>query len=114
MNFEYLLFRTFPKDAWHALVHVCKRRRSIVFASPRRLKLQPLCTNIKHVQNTLDILPELPIVIGGRVARLVMSIGKWGSLRATTPVSELYTNDIISGLEQHNRVANIHMFYIPH
>jgi hypothetical protein len=31
-------------DAWHALVHVCRRWRSLVFASSRRLNLRILCT----------------------------------------------------------------------
>jgi len=29
-----------PRNTWHALVHVCRRWRYIVFASPRRLNLR--------------------------------------------------------------------------
>ena len=28
-------------EAWQTLVHVCRRWRSIIFASPRRLNLRP-------------------------------------------------------------------------
>lgn len=31
-------------DAWHTLVHVCRKWRIIVFGSPRRLDLRLLCT----------------------------------------------------------------------
>ena len=32
------------EDLWHTLVHVCRRWRCVVFASPRRLNLRLLCT----------------------------------------------------------------------
>ena len=32
-------------DAWRALVHVCRRWRSVVFGSPRRLNLRLSCTS---------------------------------------------------------------------
>jgi hypothetical protein len=44
-----------PEDAWHTLVHVCKRWRSIVFASPHRLELQLFCTNNRPVHNMARI-----------------------------------------------------------
>ena len=51
-------------DGWQTLVHVCHRWRSIVFASPRRLGLKLYCTRQRSVNSqTLDIWPELPIVI---------------------------------------------------
>jgi hypothetical protein len=76
---------------------VCKRWRSIVFASPHRLKLQLLCTNKRPVQHMPDIWPELPIVIGG-----------------SRGMSERQdTNNIIAALTQHDRVAKIDMVEIP-
>ena len=48
-------------DIWHTLVHVCRRWRYLVFASPRRLNLQILCTNRRPVREMLDIWPALPI-----------------------------------------------------
>jgi F-box-like len=94
--FEHYRFRCQPEDAWHMLVHVCKRWRSIVFASPHRLKLQLLCKNNRPVQ-TLDIWPELPIVISG-----------------SRGMSERdNTNNIIAPLTQHHRVVKIDMVEIP-
>ena len=49
--------------AWHSLVHVCRRWRQTIFASPRRLKLKLLCTNGTPVRENLDHFPILPIVI---------------------------------------------------
>ena len=52
----------YKDDAWHTLVHVCRRWRYVVFGSPRRLNLRLLCINRRRVK-TLDIWPELPIII---------------------------------------------------
>jgi len=49
-------------DGWHALVHVCRRWRFVVFDSPRRLDLRLNCTP-KRPLKMLDIWPALPIVI---------------------------------------------------
>jgi hypothetical protein len=50
-------------DWWHTLVHVCRRWRNVVFASPRRLDLRLRCTRTRSVRDMLDIWPELPIII---------------------------------------------------
>jgi F-box-like len=84
-------------DAWHTLVHVCKRWRSIVFASPHRLQLRLLCTSKTPVQNALDIWPELLIVISDRP-------------QMSKPND---TNNIIAALKQHNRVVEISIDDIP-
>ena len=49
--------------AWQSLVHVCRRWRSIVFGSPRRLNLRLLCSAKTHAKDTLDIWPALPLII---------------------------------------------------
>jgi hypothetical protein len=49
-------------DKWHTLVHVCRRWRDVVFASPRRLNLRLLCRK-RPVREMLDIWPALPIEI---------------------------------------------------
>jgi hypothetical protein len=51
------------EDWWHTLVHVCRRWRNVVFASPRRLDMHLRCTGTRSVRDMLDIWPELPIVI---------------------------------------------------
>jgi hypothetical protein len=50
------------EDAWHTPVHVCRRWRCVVFGSPRRLDLRLLCIN-RRLLKTLDIWPELPIIM---------------------------------------------------
>ena len=52
-----------PVWIWQTLVQVCQRWRQIVFASPRRLDLQLLCTNGTPVRENLDCWPPFPIVL---------------------------------------------------
>ena len=42
-------------EEWQSLVHVCRRWRSLVLASPRRLNLQLYCTPKTPARDTLDI-----------------------------------------------------------
>ncbi len=77
-------------DAWHTLVHVCQRWRYVVFDSPHRLDLQLLCTDRTPVTNMLDIWPALPIVISAKL-----------------PLPASGVTNIISALQQHNRVCTI-------
>ena len=48
---------------WQSLVHVCRRWRSIVFGSPRHLKLQLFCTVRTRARDMLDVWPALPLAI---------------------------------------------------
>ena len=48
---------------WRLLVHVCRRWRQIVFASPLRLNLQIYCTYGTPVRKILGIWPAFPITI---------------------------------------------------
>ncbi|KAI0000697.1 hypothetical protein BJV74DRAFT_986397 [Russula compacta] len=50
-------------DEWHTLVHVCRRWRHLVFASPRRLDLFLCCSKATPARRMLDIWPPLPIII---------------------------------------------------
>jgi len=52
-------------QAWHSLVHVCRKWRNVVFGSPRRLNLRLHCTARTPVRETLDVWPLLPIVVWG-------------------------------------------------
>jgi len=76
-------------EAWQLLVHVCRRWRSLVFESPRRLDLQLVCTPKTPAKDTLDVWPALPLLIKGRVT---LASG---------------TNDIIAALGQSNRVCQV-------
>ena len=49
--------------AWQSLVHVCRRWRSVVFGSPRRLDLELVCTANTPARDTVDVWPALPLVI---------------------------------------------------
>ena len=51
-------------EAWQSLVHVCRRWRSLVFQSPRRLNLRLVCTPERSIKDTQDIWPPLPLVAG--------------------------------------------------
>ena len=53
-------------NAWHTLVHVCRKWRIIVFGSPLRLNLRLQCGTARkpvRARETLDIWPPLPIVL---------------------------------------------------
>ena len=78
-------------DGWQKLAHVCRRWRYIVFTSPRRLDLKLYCTRKRSVDSkTLDIWPELPIVIHAQDMQC----------------KEDVTN-VIAALKRHNRVDKI-------
>lgn len=49
--------------AWQDLVHVCRRWRSIIFASPHFLDLRLVCKSRTPVRKTLDAWPAFPIGI---------------------------------------------------
>ena len=50
-------------ETWQTLVHVCPRWRSVVFGSPRRLKLRLVCTVKTPARDTLDVWPAFPLII---------------------------------------------------
>ena len=54
-------------EAWQTLVHVCRRWRTLVFESPRRLNLQLYCTPYTPARNKLDVWPALPLIIEGLI-----------------------------------------------
>jgi len=61
---SYFKFRFSPSEEWHALVHVCRRWRNLVFTSPRHLNLVLLCWSPnRSAKEMLDIWPELPISV---------------------------------------------------
>jgi hypothetical protein len=51
-------------NAWHLLIHVCRRWRNLVLSSSHRLNLRLLCTERTPTREMLDLWPAfLPIVI---------------------------------------------------
>ena len=82
-------------EAWHTLVHVCRKWRNVVFGSPRRLNLRLYCTARTPVRETLDVWPLLPIVIW------VYGHETWG------------VDNIIAALEHNDRICELDLFDIP-
>jgi F-box-like len=80
---------------WRKLVHVCRRWRWIVFASPQRLKLELRCTPKTPVRRLLDIWPELPLDVD-------FYGGGWGHANHEDRVANL-----IVALEHRDRVRRI-------
>ena len=74
-------------EAWQSLVHVCRRWRSLVFESRRRLNLQLYCTHKTPARDALDTWPALPLIVAGDI-----SSG---------------TDNIIAALGQTNRVCKV-------
>ena len=87
------------EDGWRTLVHVCKRWRSVVFSSPRRLDLRLFCTNKRPVKKSLDIWPALPIYIY--------------AYQHAQPLPLRGVTNILAALEQHNRVCGIRIDGVP-
>jgi len=88
-------------EAWCTLVHVCRRWRNLVFASPRRLNLRLVCTRRKPVRQMLGIWPTLPIVIDDQ------ELGRHRQPRAE------HVDNITAALEHRNRVYQISLGNIP-
>jgi len=75
-------------EAWQSLVHVCRRWRSLVFRSPRRLNLRLFCTPETRARDTLDVWPALPLIVRGN---MTLSSG----------------TDVIAALGQRNRICEV-------
>jgi hypothetical protein len=85
------------RDHWHSgwrlLVHVCRRWRQIVFASPHRLDLLIVCKRGTPVRKYLGIWPTCPIIL------------QYGN-------QEVHSSDednIIAALHHHDRVCDIEL-----
>jgi len=83
---------------WPTLVHVCRRWRSVVFGSTRRLNLRLRCTYKTPAKETLDIWPALPIIIEDTFSRFSRSKG---------------ASNIIAALKHPDRVRRIRLYDIP-
>jgi len=81
-------------NAWHTLVHVCRKWRIVVLESPRRLNIRLVCTGGTSVRKMLDIWPPLPIVISGH------SFSVWG------------VDNILAAPEHNNRVCQIELWLV--
>jgi hypothetical protein len=86
-----VLLRGYKTDveAWQVLVHVCRRWRSLVFRSPRRLNLRLFCTPETPAKDKLDVWPALPLIVRGD---MTISSG---------------TDNVIAALGQSNHVCQV-------
>src|SRR6266849_165688 len=76
-------------EAWQSLIHVCRRWRTLVFGSPRRLNLRLYCTPETPARDTLDVWPALPLIVEGNMG-----------------ISSA-TGNIVAALGQSNRVHQV-------
>ena len=83
-------------ESWQPLVHVCRRWRTIVFGSPRRLKLRIACTSRTPVRDALDIWPALPLVIVDSVCRIEGLDDIIAALKHRDRVDEIYLGSVSS------------------
>jgi hypothetical protein len=77
-------------EVWQPLVHVCRRWRSLVFGSPRRLKLRLHCSPKTPARDTLEVWPALPLIVKGDMT-----------------LSGTSTDDIVAALGQSDRVCEV-------
>ena len=91
-NIHITSFR--PGSYWLTLVHVCRRWRQIVLASPRRLDLTLFCTFGTPVRKNLGLLPAFPIIVD------YLTFSDFSS-------SPEYNDDIVAALEHSDRVRTI-------
>ena len=85
--FDFYMYET-RIQAWHTLVHVCRKWRGVVFGSPRRLNLRLVCRGRTPVRETLYVWPVLPIAI-------FTSYEMWDA------------DNIIAVLEQNDRICQM-------
>ena len=90
----YLVEASNHIEPWLPLVHVCRRWRGIIFASPRRLSVRVFYTPKRQVKVMLDIWQNLPI-----------HISAWG-YNALRWHGE---NDLIAALEHTDRICQIQL-----
>lgn len=85
-------------EGWQTLVHVCRKWRNVVFASPHRLNLQLFCTGKKPVRKILDVWPPLPIVISGYYRKITGEDNIMAALGHNDRVRRIHLQEVSSSL----------------
>ena len=88
-----------PILEWRRLIHVCRRWRYIIFASPLRLDLQLLCTHGTPVRKNLGYWPPIPLIIDYYT--------DWDADEGTSLVPTYDEDDIMAALEHPDRVRYV-------
>jgi F-box-like len=88
------------EETWHALVHVCRRWRYLVFESSRHLNLLLEYSGRGRMSEVLDVWPYLPVVLRSNPGEL------------PHPMSDQLLDNKVAALESehHDRIYEI---YIP-
>jgi len=94
----YLVEASRVIEPWLPLVHVCRRWRSVVFASPLRLDVRVFYTPNRRVKAMLDIWLNLPIIISS----YEYTASPWHG-----------DNNLIAALEHTDRICQIHLTQFP-
>ena len=86
---KYLIPEKRLVEAWQSLVHVCRRWRSLVLGSPRRLDLRLFCTPNTPARDTLDVWPPLPLLVNGSMTlsgtdNVITALGQSSRVRQVT------------------------------
>ena len=84
-------------EAWQSLVHVCRRWRSVVFGSPRRLNLRLYCSARTRVRDMLDVWPALPLFVSDDYLY----------------IEDVDDDNVISALGRRDRVQQIILGHAP-
>ena len=77
------------------MIQVCRRWRTIIFGSPRRLNLRLVCTNTTPARTSLDIWPTFPLVIYCE--------------HMHSEVDEKGLSNIIASFEHSDRISEVHI-----
>ena len=93
--FDFYLATRKQVEAWHTLVHVCRKWRNVVLGSPLRLRLRICCRARTPVRKMLDIWPPLPIAVYHRENQRCRD------------------DNIIAALEHNDRISLIDLWGVP-
>jgi len=92
---------------WESLARVCRRWRSIIFASPQRLRLHLLCDGLTPTRTSLDIWPPFPIAVCYPFW-LVRHYWTSGVPMVDDHEGKKLEN-VIAALERHDRITHIRL-----
>jgi F-box-like len=93
--FDFYLGGNLYGSKWIKLAHVCRRWRSVVFQSPRRLNLRLVCTHNTPSRDILDIWPQLPLIIRDFNGYYQVELRRF--------------NNIVAALEHNYRICEINL-----
>ena len=96
---EVIHFAEPGNEPWFALIHVCRRWRTVVLQSPHRLGLRLYCSHKTPARSLLDVWPPLPLSISNRSGIF------WED------ITEGIEN-IVAALEHSDRVDNIELNHL--